>query len=181
LIRIFSGVASFRRKHCKILVSSRDVWYISNDDSDHWNPMSDNPIIPQTQQDHVNVEEEGDEHVDVSYREEASPSIANKKRKACVVLDIPKKAKSSTVLIIQEQITKIAESASSFASKKVGEITIKEGMDLALECGADYSSDEHFIATQLFVKKDQREMLLTLPTNKIRFDWLTRMYSKYEN
>jgi hypothetical protein len=35
---------------------------ISNDESDHWNPMSDNPVIPQTRQE--NVEEE-DEHVDV--------------------------------------------------------------------------------------------------------------------
>jgi hypothetical protein len=53
-------------------------------------------------------------------------------------------------------------------------------MDLVLECGADYGTNEHFIATQLFVKKDQREMFLTLPTNKIRFDWLTMMYNKFE-
>jgi hypothetical protein len=162
---------------------------ISNDESDHWNHVSDNPIIPQTQPEKVNAEEDEDEHVDVwhdwSYREEeeevqeVSPSIANKK--AHVVLDIPKKAKSSTASIIQEKITKIAESASSFASKKEGEITIKEVIDLVLECGADYGTNEHFVATQLFVKKDQREMFLTLPTNKIRFDWLTRMYNKFES
>jgi hypothetical protein len=94
---------------------------------------------------------------DWSYREEeeeevrdVSPSIANKKRKACIVLDISKKAKSSTALIIPEQITKIAESASSFTSKKEGEITIKEVMDLSLECGADYGTNEHFVATQLY-------------------------------
>jgi hypothetical protein len=44
-----------------------------------------------------------------------SPSVANKKRKAHVVLKILKKPKSSTALVIQEQITKIVESASSFA------------------------------------------------------------------
>jgi hypothetical protein len=165
---------------------------ISNDESDHWNPMSDNPIIPQTQPENVNAKEDEDEHVDMwhdwSYKEEeeeevqeVSPSIANKKRKAHVVLDIPKKAKSSTALIIQEQITKIAESTSSFASKKAGEITIKEVMDLVLVCGADYGTNEHFVATQLFVKKDQRKMFLNLPTNKIRFDWLTRMYNKFES
>jgi hypothetical protein len=54
--------------------------------------------------------------------QEVSPSIVNKKRKAHVVLDIPKKAKSCTVVIIQEQITKIVESASSFASKKKVEL-----------------------------------------------------------
>jgi hypothetical protein len=54
-------------------------------------------------------------------------------------------------------------------------------MDLVLKCGADYGSNEHFVATQLFVKKDQREMFLTIPTNKIRFDWITRMYNKFRN
>jgi hypothetical protein len=47
-------------------------------------------------------------------------------------------------------------------------------MDLVLKCGVDYGSNEHDIATQLFVKRDQREMFLTLPTNEIRFQWLTR-------
>jgi hypothetical protein len=39
---------------------------ILNDESNHWNPMSANPIIPETQQENVNVEEEEeDAHVDV--------------------------------------------------------------------------------------------------------------------
>jgi hypothetical protein len=49
-------------------------------------------------------------------------------------------------------------------------------MDLVVECGADYGSDEHFVATQLFVKKEQRDMFMTMPTNEIRFNWLRRMY-----
>jgi hypothetical protein len=53
-------------------------------------------------------------------------------------------------------------------------------MGLVLECGADYGTNEHFVATQLFVKKDQRQMFLTLPSNKIRFNWLTRMYNKFK-
>jgi hypothetical protein len=62
---------------------------ISNDEFDHWNPIGANPIIPETQQENVNVEEEEeDAHVDVfhdwPYREdeEVSPSIADKKRKS---------------------------------------------------------------------------------------------------
>jgi hypothetical protein len=55
-------------------------------------------------------------------------------------------------------------------------------MDLVLDCGADYGSNEHDISTQLFVKRDQREMFLTLPTREIRFNWLTRRYNdKYGN
>lgn len=50
-------------------------------------------------------------------------------------------------------------------------------MDLVLECGAGYDIDEHYIATELFVK-DQGEMFMTLP----RFNWLRRKYNvKYGN
>jgi hypothetical protein len=57
-------------------------------------------------------------------------------------------------------VTKIAESAPSFASKKEGEIAIKEVMNLVLECGADYGTNEHFVATQLFVKKRPQRNIL---------------------
>jgi rubrerythrin len=136
---------------------------ISNDENNHWNPFFDWAY------------KEDEEEV-----QEVSPSVANMKRKARAVLEIPKKPKSSTALAIQEQIAMIVESASTFALKKEGGVTIKEVMDHVLECGADYGTNEHSVATQLFVKKDQREMFLTLPTNKIRFDWLTRMYNKFE-
>jgi hypothetical protein len=65
-----------------------------------------------------------------------------------------------TALVIQEQITNRAESATSFASKKQGEITIKKVMDLVLECGTDYGINEHFIATQLFVEKRTKRNVL---------------------
>jgi hypothetical protein len=57
--------------------------------------------------------------------------------------------KSSTALIIQEQITKIADSAESFTSKKkqAEVVSIKEVMDVVLDCGAQYGSNEHNIAT----------------------------------
>jgi hypothetical protein len=169
---------------------------ISNDETDHWNPMSDNPVIPESQKDTENIdgagEEEEEDNVfhDWSYREEedeevqeVSPANGNKKRRARVVLEVPKKQKSSTALLIQEQITKIADSAESFTSKKQAEVvSIKEVMDVVLDCGAQYGSNEHDIATQLFVKKEQREMFLTLPTREIRLSWLTRRYNdKYGN
>lgn len=51
-----------------------------------------------------------------------------------------------------------------------------------IACGAEYKSNEHYIATELFVKKEQREMLMTLPTDDIKFDWLSRKYNdKYGN
>jgi hypothetical protein len=40
-------------------------------------------------------------------------------------------------------------------------------MQHVLECGADYGSNEHDIATQLFVKKDQREIFLSFQLTKL--------------
>ena len=172
---------------------------IISDESDHWNLMTQNPIIPEeTQADFVEDEEEieeshmaedndfvtltqnndtvGDEVLEIS------PSMGNAKRRARVVLDKGKKKKTKIAVVIQEQITKIAESASSFTSKKSSEVTVQQIMDLILDCGADYGTDDHYIATELFVKKDQRDMFLTLPTREIRFNWLRRKYhAKYGN
>ncbi|PVH62700.1 hypothetical protein PAHAL_3G373900 [Panicum hallii] len=168
------GSGKFKKKALQNKDLLREMFGdISNDETDHWNPMSDNPVIPKSQKDTENIdgagEEEEEDNVlhDWSYREEedeevqeVSPANGNKKRRARVVLEVPKKQKSSTALIIQEQITKIADSAESFTSK----------------------NNEHDIDTQLFVKKEQREMFLTLPTREIRLNWLTRRYNdKYRN
>ncbi|KAG2549854.1 hypothetical protein PVAP13_9KG257352 [Panicum virgatum] len=154
---------------------------IISDESDHWNLMTQNPIIPEeTQADFVEDEEEieeshmaedndfvtltqnndtvGDEVLEIS------PSMGNAKRRA----------RTKIAVVIQEQITKIAESASSFTSKKSSEVTVQQIMDLILDCGADYGTDDHYIATELFVKKENRDMFLTLPNKEIMFNWLRR-------
>ncbi|CAO2192982.1 unnamed protein product [Urochloa humidicola] len=171
---------------------------IINDQSDHWNPMSSNPIIPPPDEngnvneipddvDNGNVNEildgcdddpaGGDEMDDL---QDISPSptilLANKR------IPPAKKQRTGTTLVIQEQVTKIAESASSFASIKLAEVTVEQVMEHVLECGAGYDTDEHYIATELFVKRDQRKMFMTMPTNEIRFNWLSRKYNaKYGN
>jgi len=174
---------------------------IISDESDHWNPMSQNPIIPEETQggfgvddeeiedgqmaedaDVVPLDENNEADADADEVLEISPSLGNAKRRARVVVDKGKKQKTKTTLVIQEQITKIAESASSFTSKKSSDVTEQQIMELVLDCGADYGTDEHYIATELFDKKDQRDMFLTLPTREIRFNWLRRKYhAKYGN
>ena len=174
---------------------------IISDESDHWNPMSQNPIIPEETQggfgvddeeiedgqmaedaDVVPLDENNEADADADEVLEISPSLGNAKRRARVVVDKGKKQKTKTALVIQEQITKIAESASSFTSKKSSDVTVQQIMELVLDCGADYGTDEHYIATEFFVKKDQRDMFLTLPTREIRFNWLRRKYhAKYGN
>jgi hypothetical protein len=166
---------------------------IINDASDHWNPMSDNPIIPEHMNEEVQeVNPVGDDEEDQEIpREETNEegqevrevprSIGIGKRRSRAVNEKGKKPKIGTSLVIQEQITKIADSASSFTSKKSSEVTVQQIMDLVVECGAHYGSDEHFIATELFVKKDQRDMFMTLPDNEFRFNWLKRKYNRDPN
>lgn len=166
---------------------------ITNEEADHWNPMSDNPIIPNSQDQPFDVDNEnggGDDDVrEVPFDahntreeevQEVNPSNVHGNKRPCVAVD--KKKKSSTALVIQEAITKMSESATSFTSKKQEGVTVKEVMDLVLDCGANYGSDEHDIATQLFVKKDFREMFMTFPTREIRFNWLRKRHNdKYGN
>ncbi|XP_022682469.1 L10-interacting MYB domain-containing protein-like [Setaria italica] len=168
---------------------------IINDETDHWNPMSSNPIIPQNDDTPIEVDLDVGENLDgggddiednggvaVNDIEEVSPSIGNAKRRSRVLIEKGKKAKTGTALVIQEKISEIAEQAKAFTSRKVGEVTVEQVMDLVLDCGAGYGTDEHFIATELFVKKDQRDMFMTLPTKDIRFGWLTRKFNvKYGN
>uniref|UniRef100_A0A0A8ZFI4 Uncharacterized protein n=1 Tax=Arundo donax TaxID=35708 RepID=A0A0A8ZFI4_ARUDO len=54
--------------------------------------------------------------------------------------------------------------------------SIQEVMDLVVECGAWEGSDEHYIATELFVQADHRDMFKTFKTNEGRFNWLKRKY-----
>nr|TKV94236.1 hypothetical protein SEVIR_9G280400v2 [Setaria viridis] len=162
---------------------------IINEEQDHWNPMSSNLIIPPSQEapnpmsSNFNDAEDGLEmggNNDLDNGDEVqevSPSVANAKKKVHVILDKPnKKHKASTALVIQEQISKISDNASSFVASRQAGITIEQVMDHVAACGAACGSDEHFVATELFVKKEQREMFMTIPTNEARFSWLNRKY-----
>jgi hypothetical protein len=56
--------------------------------------------------------------------------------------------------------------------------SIKEVMDLAVECGEIEGSVEHFMATQLFVKPEHRDMFKTFTTKEGRLSWLKRWCTK---
>ena len=51
--------------------------------------------------------------------------------------------------------------------------SIKDVMALVKECGAVPRTKEHFIASQVFTKRAEREMFMTLETPEERFQWLT--------
>jgi hypothetical protein len=71
----------------------------------------------------------------------------------------------------------MASSANAYAAKKEEKFSIEELMKAVIACGAAYGTDEHYIATELFVKKKQREMFMTFPTDDVRFNWLSRKYN----
>ncbi|CAN6206831.1 unnamed protein product [Urochloa humidicola] len=97
---------------------------IINDLSDYWNPMSWNPIIPPSQEDiappYVN-EIPDDCDNDVSGGDETDHEPQDTSPSPTILLENkrvppPKKQRVGTSLVIQEQITKIVDSASSFTS-----------------------------------------------------------------
>jgi hypothetical protein len=127
------------------------------------------------------AQEEGAEDGGTNESEESSPVNANGKRPPMFIHDKGKKPKIGTALIIQEVVTSMATLASSYAAQKGGIFSIDEVMGEVLACGAAYGSNEHFISTELFVNKQQREMFMTMPSIH-RFNWLTKKYiTKYAN
>ena len=64
--------------------------------------------------------------------------------------------------------------ATSTRADRVGS-NISEVMELVVDAGVEEGSDEHFIATQLFVRPEYREMFLTLKTPRGRLGWLKKM------
>ncbi|PVH35721.1 hypothetical protein PAHAL_7G255900 [Panicum hallii] len=136
------GCGKFKKKLLQCEEQLREMFGdISSDETDHWNPMSSNPIVPEK-----NVE---------PFTVDGINDVPNEEDHEDIIHD----------WAYQEE------------EEEEAEVSIKEVMQHVLECGADYGSNEHDIATRLFVKKDQREIFLTLPTTKIRFDWLTRRYN----
>ncbi|XP_025799548.1 L10-interacting MYB domain-containing protein-like [Panicum hallii] len=149
--------------------------------TDHWSPHI---ASAEEGQNGTNEEDTAEDAADIGQnstneggtQEDPSPVNENGKRAPRFIQEKGKKPKTGTALLIQEAVTSMATSASSYASKKEGKYSIDEVMGHVLACGADYESNEYFIASELFVKKEQREMFMTFPSNEFRFSWLTRKY-----
>jgi hypothetical protein len=109
--------------------------------------MSSNPIIPPSDEPPFNVAAGGqvfyvgyDDNVgggddNSNEVEEVTPSpfMVGGKRKPKLTTDKLKKPKTGTTFVIQEQVTKIVDSASTVAARKLCEVTIKELMEHVLE------------------------------------------------
>jgi Na+-transporting NADH:ubiquinone oxidoreductase subunit NqrA len=55
---------------------------------------------------------------------------------------------------------------------------IAQLLDVVIESGAAEGSDEHYYATQLLIKKEYRDVFITLKTPTGRFTWLKRTWKE---
>ncbi|KAM3391801.1 hypothetical protein ACQJBY_013107 [Aegilops geniculata] len=161
---------------------------ISVDGSDHWNPASGLPPPSSTAlKDALNVDEITDLDLEDDTEEQASPTIASGS-KVRLGITIPEKNKRpKTAQVMQEEIRKISSIAhashTSFQSflRKDETTSVASTMDLVRACSAIEGTDEHFIATELFMKREQREMFLHMTADS-RKGWLRRRFDlKYGN
>ncbi|CAL5068480.1 unnamed protein product [Urochloa decumbens] len=72
-----------------------------------------------------------------------------------------------------------AQSGKNSATSQVVDhvrIEIATMLDQVIKDGADEGSDEHFYATQLLIKKEYRDVFITLKTTNGRLSWLRRTW-----
>ncbi|XP_025806065.1 L10-interacting MYB domain-containing protein-like isoform X1 [Panicum hallii] len=158
---------------------------IRNSGDDHWAPSSG--AAPASQQD-ADPDEADDRDEDCDDNEasddcdEYSPEPSRGKRPAPANRkDKGKKPKTSGGHWVQKELSKLVSlsarstaSCESLAKKDESSgCSIKDVMALVRECGAVPGTKEHFIASQVFVKRAEREMFLTLETPEERFQWLS--------
>ncbi|XP_062188876.1 uncharacterized protein LOC133892176 [Phragmites australis] len=133
---------------------------------------------------HINVDDEDAEGME----EDIAPMMAartQQKRKgnssSPTKISPRKKGKNPMVRVMSRMVDDVISSNSVTSKALTGDYThqaIREVMNLAKEARAVEGSDEHFMATKLFVKAGNREIFLTFETNEGRLNWLKRCYEE---
>jgi hypothetical protein len=74
---------------------------------------------------------------------------------------------------------KSESSNNSATSKAVDSVREEIGnmLDQVIKDGAEEGSDEHYYATQLLIKKEYRDVFITLKTSNGRLNWLRRAWA----
>ncbi|KAG2615281.1 uncharacterized protein LOC120666652 isoform X2 [Panicum virgatum] len=136
---------------------------------------------------HLDGSDNNAEGNDDAHREPVFQYTSNRRKRPIHVIATKKnkKSKAETALLMQSHLSRIAELAQKaqdtfekFSSQADTQPwpSIQDVMTLVRECGARSGSNEHFIATELFVSREQREMFMTMETAEERFQWLRRKY-----
>lgn len=119
--------------------------------------------------------------------EEVSPSVEDKqarKRGADHKSPIKKSKKNFRDMQFKRFMDSFVEKASSSKSSATSSPNdhvrqeIAEMMESVISAGAVEGSDEHFYATQLLIKKEYRDVFLTLKTPEGKLAWLKRTWEE---
>ncbi|KAG8044994.1 hypothetical protein GUJ93_ZPchr0008g11538 [Zizania palustris] len=152
---------------------------------------TENMVIPGVGgSDHVELENgAGDnaEGEDGSGTPQASPIIYKHHKEKRPVLESPKgKRLKKTFRNIQtKQLVDTYEKSedSRISATYAGNVAVDpvreeigQMMDVVIQAGAEEGSDEHYYATQLLIKKEYRDMFITLKTPAGRLTWLRRAW-----
>jgi hypothetical protein len=87
---------------------------------------------------------------------------------------------SKMVLFHERSVTSVESMVAG--KEEIKGLTIKEVMTIVNECGVAPETKEFFIASELFTKKVEMEMFMTLDTSQERFEWLTmKHFMKYNH
>jgi hypothetical protein len=124
-------------------------------------------VLPEGAELH-NLEDDDDEEVHVT------PSSGAKR--GAGQLESPKK-KIPVQRELKRKVDHMIKEDASVASSKMTIVTeIEKIMEEVVMCGAKEGSDEHYIATKLFAKLENRVFFRTFKTNEGKINWLMRMY-----
>ncbi|KAE8802606.1 Zinc finger CCCH domain-containing protein 43 [Hordeum vulgare] len=124
-------------------------------------------VLPEGAELH-NLDDDDDDEVHVT------PS--NRGKRGAGQLENPKK-KNPVQRELKRMVDHMINEDASVASSKVTIVTETEKiMEEVVMCGAKEGSDEHYIATKLFAKLENRAFFRTFKTNDGKMNWLSRMY-----
>ncbi|XP_037469359.1 L10-interacting MYB domain-containing protein-like [Triticum dicoccoides] len=142
---------------------------ITTDGTDHWNPSSGIPP-PSSAAVKAAINVDDIEDLDLDDTEEQTSQATPTSSKVRLGIVIPeKKKKPKTAQVMCEQVTRIGDIAeashSSFQSfmKQDEANCVTSVMDEVIAYGATVGTGEFFMASELFVKRAQREMFLYIP------------------
>ncbi|KAI4984491.1 hypothetical protein ZWY2020_017121 [Hordeum vulgare] len=108
--------------------------------------------------------------------EEVHVTPSNRGKRGAGQLENPKK-KNPVQRELKRMVDHMINEDASVASSKVTIVTkIEKIMEEVVMCGAKEGSDEHYIATKLFAKLENRAFFRTFKTNDGKMNWLRRMY-----
>ena len=135
-------------------------------------------VIPGVQKTATPIEVGDDSNENEEDRHISKDAKREGKRKASdVALPFsPKKARNPMV----KQVSRLIDVLSTSKSKNEQKVEddIIELMDQAVNARASEGSDEHFMATQLFVKRENRAVFRSIKTNDGKVAWLKRMHEE---